>query len=445
MFRTSALRITAAAVGAMVVAAGCGGDDTDAESNGTTGTDGGETADAGDSGDTEFEDVALEVYSWRPEDAEVYEELFNQFEEQHPGITVEFSPFSSTDYDQIVQSALQAGSAPDIIQMRSYERGRQISDQGYLAPIGDIEGIDTFDSEYLDAMRGSDGEIYGVPLAINAAVALYNKSVFDEYDVAVPETWPEFLDAAEALATEGITPVAQAGDAAYLLGLTHAAVAPGAYGPGFIDQIRSGDSDFTSPEFRASVQRMKDLEPYFPDNFVGISDDEARGMFATGEAAIYINGDYRIAPLRELNPELDMGIIPALPDSSTGQAQVSTWVDGAFAAVADSENVDAAKALLSFMTTNEFGAEFANSLTRSSAIPGVQVEDPLYQELLGLTENGAVPTLMHVDLAGGQPDTKEEFENALQGMYVGELEPDDVVDTVQRSAEAWYAPLQQGN
>jgi raffinose/stachyose/melibiose transport system substrate-binding protein len=418
-----------------LIATACGQDD-----------DGG-TTEAADTGDTdeaaEFDDVTLEVYSWRPEDADGYRAIFDAFEAEHPGITVTFSPFSSTDYDQIVQSALQAGSGPDIIQLRAYGRGQQISDQGYLEPISDLPGLDVIDEEYLNAVRGSDDEIYGVPLALNAAVTLYNVGVFEDNGIEVPTTWDEFLQVAADLEAAGVTPVAQAGDQAYLLSLTHAAIAPGAYGPDFIDGIRAGTTDFTAPEFQSSVQRMVDLEPYFPPNFTGISDDEARGMFANGDAAMYINGDYRIAPLRELNPDLEMGVIPALPDSPGDQAKLSTWVDGAYAAVAESDNVEAARALLSYMATQEFGQAFAESFTRTSPVPGVQVEDELVQHLIELNEQGGVPTLMHIDLAGGQPDTKEEFENALQGLYVDAIGFDDVIDTVQRSAEAWYPPFGQ--
>ncbi|WP_166355127.1 ABC transporter substrate-binding protein [Phytoactinopolyspora limicola] len=432
---------------AALVLAACGQDDA----GGTDDDDGGsqgENTSPDDATDpdvdaAEFDDVTLEVYSWRPEDAEGYREIFAAFEEQYPGITVDFSPFSSTDYDQILQSALQAGSGPDIVQMRSYARGQLLSDQGYLEPITGLDGLDAIDDEYLEAVRGSDGEIYGVPLALNAAVTLYNVDVFDEHGVDVPTTWDELLQAAEELQAQGVTPVAQAGDAAYLLSLTHAAVAPGAYGPDFIDQLRAGEVDFTAPEFRASVERMVDLEPYFPPNFVGISDDEARGMFAVGDAAMYINGDYRIAPLRELNPDLRMGIIPALPDTPDGQPQVSTWVDGAYAAVAGSDNVEAAERLLAFMATHEFGQAFAENFARTSPVPGVQVDDELVQSLIDLNETGSVPTLMHIDLAGGQPDTKEEFENALQGMYVDAIDLDEVIATVQRSAEAWYEPFQR--
>ncbi|NED93915.1 extracellular solute-binding protein [Phytoactinopolyspora alkaliphila] len=433
--RTTRNALWTTLIASLVLVAACGQDDGGG-STATEGNDAGQEA-------GEFEDVTLEVYSWRPEDAEGYRAIFDQFEELHPGITVEFSPFSSTDYDQILQSALQSGSGPDIVQMRSYARGRQIADQGYLEPVGDLDGLGTFDDEYLDAVRGSDGEVYGVPLALNAAVTLYNVDVFDEHGVDVPTTWPELLDAAEEFESAGVTPVAQAGDAAYLLSLTHAALAPGAYGPDFIDQIRAGETDFTAPEFEASIQRMVDLEPYFPPNFVGISDDEARGMFAMGEAAMYINGDYRIAPLRELNPDLEMGIIPALPDSSSGEVKVSTWVDGAYAALADSENVEAARALLEFMSSQEFGQAFTEQFARTSPVPGTQAEDELIQSLIDLSDQGAVPTLFHIDLAGGQPDTKEEFENALQGMYVGAIDADEVIETVQTSAATWYEPFQQ--
>ena len=386
------------------------------------------------------EDVTIEVYSWRPEDAEGYREIFDAFEADHPGISVEFSPFSSTDYDQILQTALQSGSGPDVIQLRPYRSGMEIADQGYLEPLSDLEGLEEMDSDFLDAARGSDDEVYGVPLALNAAVIMTNQEVFDEHGVEEPTTWPELMEAAEQFSEQGIVPFAQAGDAAYLLSLTHAAVGPGAYGTPFVDDIREGATDFTDPGFRESVERMAEIEQYFPDNFVGLSDDEVRGMFAVGEAAMYINGDYRIEPLLDLNPDLQMGVIPSLPDEN-GDALLTTWVDGSYAAYADTEHPEEVRQLLSYMTTTEFGEAFSSEFNRTSPVEGVEADDELRAQLIELTEASSTPYLVLTDFSGSQPDTKEEFENALQGMYVGELDIDEVVDTAQRSAESWYEPF----
>ena len=410
-------------------------DDTDEAAEEDADEDG--EADAPDDG----EDVTLEVYSWRTEDAEAYGEIFAAFEAEHPGITVDFTPYSATDYNQILQTALQSGAGPDILQLRPYMAGQEIADQGYLEPLDDLEGIDQFPEEFLDASRGEDGQVYGVPLATNATMILTNRALFEEHGLSEPTTWSELLDVSEEFQSAGIVPFAQAADEAWLLSLAHAAVAPGAYGEQFVEDIREGTTDFTDPGFRASIERMDELQQYFPDNFVGISDQEASTMFATEEAAMIIHGDFQLDTILDLNPDLDVGVVPSLPDDD-GEALLTTWVDGSYAAYADTDHPEEARQLLAYMTTQEFGEAFTNLLNRTSPVPGVEADSELRRELIELTAEQSTPYLILTDFAGSSPNTKEEFENALQGMYVGELEVGDVEDTAQRSAEQWYEPFQ---
>lgn len=371
----------------------------------------------------------VSVYSWRQEDAEGYRELFDAFTAAHDGIEVKFEPFNSTDYDQILATAMKAGDSLDVIQLRPYAAGREIIDGGDLAALDDLPGLSDFTPADLAAVSGSDGKVYGVPLALNALVSLYNVDLFDQHGIAVPTTWPEFLDACGKLKSAGLVPIAQSGKAAYLLSILWAAVASAALPEEFFKAAHDGTADFTSPEFRQSVQRVLDLQPFLPDSFIGMADDEARAMFAQGEAAIYINGDYRIKPLQELNPELDLGFLPSLPDSGS-QSRLCTFVDGAYAVMAESERLDDARKLLEYMASPDFGTAFAKTFSRLSPVPGTEPEDELHVALAEAIETSGVENLF-IEIGGGQPDVKSEFENALQGVLGGQISADELFTKTQ--------------
>lgn len=105
----------------------------------------------------------VSVYSWRQEDSAGYAELFDAFSEANDGIEAKFEPYNSTDYDQILQTAITSGEPLDVIQLRPYAAGRQLMDDGSLDVLTDLPGIENFDSTMLSAATGSDGEVYRGP------------------------------------------------------------------------------------------------------------------------------------------------------------------------------------------------------------------------------------------------------------------------------------------
>ncbi|WP_152360986.1 ABC transporter substrate-binding protein [Microlunatus speluncae] len=380
-------------------------------------------------GSSSDDDGAISVYSWRQEDTEGYQQLFGAFTAANAGITVEFEPFNSTDYDQILATAMKAGDALDVIQLRPYAAGREIIDGGSLAPLDDLPGLSAFKPADLGAVSGSDGKVYGVPLALNALISLYNVDLFEKHKIAEPTTWPEFLDACQKLKSAGIVPIAQSGKAAYLLSILYEAVASAALPDGFVQAAHDGSADFTGPEFRQSVQRVLDLKPFLPDSFIGMADDEARAMFAQGEAAMYINGDYRIKPLLELNAKLNLGYLPSLPDSGSA-SRLCTFVDGAYAVLADSKHLDDAKKLLAYLASADFGTAFGQVFSRLSPVPGTKPEDDLHVKLADAIASSGTQNLF-IEIGGGQPDVKSEFENALQGALGGQITADELFAKTQ--------------
>ncbi|QTD41043.1 ABC transporter substrate-binding protein [Sporosarcina sp. Te-1] len=396
---------------------------------------------ASNNGETKEKDpVELLMYSWRPEDREAYEKFIKEFENQNPGIKVTFKPYKSTEYGTILTNTLTAGQGPDIIQLRPYEGATSIIDADYIVPLDDVEGISDISDEYLKAAKGEDGKVYGVPLSLNAAVVFYNKDVFEEHGFKVPETWDDLLAVAEEMKAKDIIPIAQAGKASYLLSLTHSVFGATTYGQEFVNELLEGKVDLTDERFVESVERIQQLESLFPKDFIALEDKDAQAMFYTGQAAMYINGSYRLETFENTNPDMNIGILPSFADKEGGETPLVTWVDGSYAVVKASKHQEEAKKFMEFLASKEFGQMFSDELARISAIPGVDPKHELVREMTELGEENPTPYLMLVYLGGGSPTTKTTFENALQGMYIDSLTVEGVIEESQKSMDKWFKP-----
>src|SRR5690625_3439226 len=140
------------------------------------------------------EEVELTIGSWRTEDVAQYEKVIEKFNEKYPNIKLTFNPTKNTEYNTILNTALQAGEGPDIFHLRPYGAGIELGEAGYVEPINDLEGLDVFSEDALMASRGENGDQYGVPLNISTTQVYYNKEIFSDLGLEEPTTWDEVID-----------------------------------------------------------------------------------------------------------------------------------------------------------------------------------------------------------------------------------------------------------
>ncbi|WP_445479098.1 ABC transporter substrate-binding protein [Lysinibacillus irui] len=388
------------------------------------------------------EEVSLTIGSWRTEDVAKYEKVIALFNEQHPDIHISFNPTKNTEYNTVLNTALQAGEGPDIFHLRPYAAGLKLAEAGYVEKINDLNGLSAFPEEALKASRDEQGNQYGVPINLSSTQFFYNKKIFEDNNLVVPATWEEFIALNDQLLEKGITPMAMGTKEGWLLSLLHGIIGPAIYeGNDFYQAVLAGEKDFTDAKFIESLQVMNDLKKYFPANSEGLGMDDIRTLFALEDAAMFPLGSWEIPVVLEMNPDLELGYFP-IP-SKEGNKTVTTWVDGSFAINANSKNKEAAKVFLEFLTTKEFGELFVKEFSMISAIPGITSDDALLNDISNSTTNEATPYMWVTNFTGGDPTTKSLLESELQGMYLGQVTPEKVATKVQENAKTWFAPFQK--
>lgn len=398
------------------------------------------TPDKNDEG--KAEEVSLTIGSWRTEDVTKYEKVIALFNEKHPEIHISFNPTKNTEYNTVLNTALQAGEGPDIFHLRPYAAGLKLAEAGYVEKINGLNGLSVYPEEALKASRDEEGNQYGVPINLSTTQFFYNKKIFKDNNLVVPTTWDEFIALNDKLLEKGITPIAMGTKESWLLSLLHGIVGPAIYGGNdYYQAVLAGEKDFTDPAFLESIKVMNDLKRYFPANSEGLGMDDIRTLFALGDAAMFPLGSWEIPVVLEMNPDLDLGYFP-IP-SKAGNKTVTTWVDGSFAINANSKHKDAAKTFLEFLTTKEFGELFVKEFSMISAIPGITSDNALLNDISKSTENEATPYMWVTNFTGGDPTTKSLLESELQGMYLGQVTPEEVAAKVQESAKSWFKPFQK--
>ena len=117
-------------------------------------TGGSEKPESGKSKDDEKETVTLSIGSWRTEDTAGYAKAIEAFNKQYPDIKVEFKPSKNTEYNTILNTALQSGEGPDIFHLRPYAPGIALADGGYIEPLDGLEGLCAFTETALAESKG---------------------------------------------------------------------------------------------------------------------------------------------------------------------------------------------------------------------------------------------------------------------------------------------------
>jgi raffinose/stachyose/melibiose transport system substrate-binding protein len=226
------------------------------------------------------------------------------FEKSHPGVTVKTE---LKTFDQIQKGGsmlLNSSDAPDVLE---YNKGDAtaglLSKEGLLTDLSPevqkygwdkkITGNVAVTSRYSNGIMGS-GDWYGIPDYAEYAMVYYNKSMFQQYDVAVPTTFSQFVAAMQTFVSHGVTPLASAGNDypaqqyLYDLALMKA-------DPSWVSAYQTGGkASFTDAAwtYAASTFQQWVSKGYIAKNSVSSSSTDMGTAFEQGKSPMMVSGSW---------------------------------------------------------------------------------------------------------------------------------------------------------
>ncbi|MFJ8887769.1 ABC transporter substrate-binding protein [Streptomyces sp. NPDC102402] len=140
----------------------------------------------------------LTVWAWEP----TLKQVAADFEKAHPAVHVELvNAGTGNDQYKALQNAISAKKGvPDVAQIEYYALGQYALTKGLddLAPYGADKLAGKYTPGPWNAVK-SEKNVYALPMDSGPMALFFNKKVFDRYDIAVPTTWDEYLQAARDL------------------------------------------------------------------------------------------------------------------------------------------------------------------------------------------------------------------------------------------------------
>lgn len=390
--------------------------------------------------------TTINFWTWRPEDVETYDKLIAVFNKTNPDIKIVQTAHKSTDYNTILSAALSGGSGPDVFQSRAYGGLETFAQSGFLEPLEKwVPELKDFNKTPLKGATSiKDGKIYGVPFASQTLFVFYNKAIYKQLGLSVPDTWDQFIGNLQAMKKAGTQPLANGGKEGWTLEVMMGAICPNFYGANdFFDAVVAGKTTFQDPRFVNAIAKLKELTPYMPDLYMGVSYTDMQSAFINEVAGHFIGGSFEAGYFSAQNPKLDYDVFPAPVAKKGDPHYVSVYADGNFSINAASKNKEAAAKFVRFLASKTTGDVFIKELKQVSAVPGVDTSTSPYISKVLSFQKYSTPYVMLVGFRYQQPTGSTLIQSALQGMMAGKFDAAEVAKQVQEGIATYYAPFKK--
>ncbi|MFV1528688.1 MULTISPECIES: ABC transporter substrate-binding protein [unclassified Phaeobacter] len=393
------------------------------------------------------EDVTLTIESWRNDDLALWQDkIIPAFEAANPGIKLKFTPSAPAEYNAVLNSKLDAGSAGDLITCRPFDASLGLYDKGQLADLSDLEAMSSFSDVAKSAWQTDDGSAtFCVPIASVIHGFIYNKDAFAELGVDVPETEDEFFAALEKIKQDGnYIPLAMGTNdqwEAATMGYNN--IGPN-YWKGEEGRLAliAGDQKLTDEQWVAPYETLSKWGAYMGDGYEAQTYPDSQNIFTLGRAAIYPAGSWEISGFNT-QADFAMGAFKPPVKAAGDTCYISDHTDIAVGLNAASPNAEAAKTFLNWVGSPEFAAIYANALPGFFSLSNhkVAMDDPLAQEFVswrGECESTIRST--YQILSRGTPNLENETWGASVAAIKGTKAAADLGAELQEGLASWYEP-----
>lgn len=256
--------------------------------------------------------AALEIFSWWTTggEAAALKALFDTYGAEYPNaklINAAVAGGAGTNAKAVLKTRVLGGNPPDSFQVHM---GAELFDTwvsgGFMEPVDSIYEVTELEAalpeQLLDYLRSDEGNYYAVPLNVHRANVLwYNQKVLADAGLEPPESWEEFLSAAETLKAQGITPLALGDNGIWATTQILETILLAQLGPERYRGLWDGSTVWDSPEVTRALEILSQVLDNANADHAARSWDQANDLVIQGTAAMTIMGDWAVADYEAKN------------------------------------------------------------------------------------------------------------------------------------------------
>lgn len=260
------------------------------------------------------EKVKITVWTVNRHDSAYMNQVVEEFNKTNPDIEIEYV-IQTENYENLLSMAANSGQSPDVFTAVNQNYVKNFADGGIIQPINqyiteEFRKVNEVDSHLYEGYNVIGEDIYYVPCGKRSGARLiYNKEIFDDLGISIPEK----LEDLPAVAKQ----ITEAGNGDY-----YGIIFPGASSPfeRWIEHAaeksgvtpydyKNGKFDFTG--FKPIIEIIRQM---FEENSVfpgssSIKIDPARVQFAEGHVGIHGNASQEATVLTDQFPaQMEWGV-----------------------------------------------------------------------------------------------------------------------------------------
>ena len=371
----------------------------------------------------------------------LYEEFAAEFEDSHPGVTIEVTGYQNEDLQRtLIPNALTSGDAPDVFQVWPGGEVRAQAEAGHLRDLSSLTST-------IDALGASvnpwkyDGKQYGLPFTFGATGIWYNTEQYADAGItAPPTTLLELEEAVSKLKAAGYTPFSVGAGDGWPAGHWWYQFAIGACGQSVLETAIPA-LDFSDPCWITAGEQLEDflaLEP-FNEGFLATpaqtGADSSAGLVANTNAASEFMGPWNAGVIGSLTPD---ETVPSwlgwYPFPATGSDAVVMGGGDGWGVYKDAPDV--ALEFVEYLLSEDVQKRFAESgagVPTNPAASAALTDPNLQASAAALAAADYVQLWLDSDLG---PAFGNPLNNAIVSIFGGSGTPQDVVKALEDTAAA---------
>lgn len=404
--------------------AGCGANSSGSDSSGASGD--GKT-------------VNLKMFIAQPRLKEHYDKYINAFvakekKDKNIDVTVQLEMPPADNAAQILKTRLASNDAPDVFALHAVNEIPPFYKAGYLE---DLSG-QPFVSKLMDSVKPSvttqDGKVVAVPLETISWGYLYNKKIFKDLDLKPPGTLTEMKAVVDKLKANHVKPFLLSYKESWIpqlfVPLTAGAMM-NTQNKDFIERMNQDKGSFS--EMKSMFDIIDLVNSNGTDKALEIGGDDGSAAFASGKAAMWIQGPWFAETILKSDPKMDFGVAPLPINDDPNATLINLSTSTSLAVSSTSKNKEVALDFVNYVLDDKDSSAFYEAL-KFNPISKVHtfksypwVNDATEYVKAGKSyQDPSIPQAV-----------KDEAGKSLQSYYAGQLSQDDVIKALDKAWKSY--------
>jgi ABC-type glycerol-3-phosphate transport system substrate-binding protein len=350
-----------------------------------------------------------------------------EFQKVNPDVKIDIETYK--DYRETVRIKMSSSDMPDVLDFAfSDYTADQVTTN--FVPLDNIPYVANFDANVNKQFTAStNGKLYGLSTGLSASMIIYNKKIFSDLSLTVPQTLDDFIAACKKIKESGKVALATSAKAKWPFNNYWASLPDSIAGNVNVrNDAAALDEPFTpdNPMYKAFaiLKQLYDAGAFEADP-LSADWEPMKKEFQNGNVGMFYLGNWFVPQgVGDVVKAEDIGVFPFPYDNNPGPHNVTAGSDYGWGMGAGSKNADAQLAFFNFLCDTMYG-DWAKQCGFLSARTDVVIDSAFSKEFESYKPNKLFSTSNTKEyddvVSKAQVDWDAMCQQVLQGTSLDSL------------------------